>query len=166
MRNRIGFSLIVAAAVALAMPLTAAHAQVPSRHGQPKTPFSTGDLAKVHWLEGVWEATSPGEATLYQRFHFTNDSTVDITYYRDPTLSQETGTGKLYLTVGRIYHTFGPSRWAATHVDTDGLFFVPQVTARNSFAWEYNSPDTWTSTMRSGIGGHDRVTVYHMKRVK
>jgi hypothetical protein len=155
--------LLAIAAVVLASPL---HAQVPSRHGQPKQAFGVADFAKLKWLEGVWEATSPDEPTLYQRYRFVDDSTIAITYYRDPSLTQETGNGKLYLTVGRVYHTFGPSRWAATRVDSAGLYFVPQVTARNSFSWEYNTPDTWTSTMRSGIGGHDRVTVYHMKRVK
>lgn len=167
MRNRLQLSFVtLLAASALVFAAPRLQAQVPSRHGQPKTPFSAADLAKVRWLEGTWEATAPGETTIYQRYHFVDDSTVQITYYRDPALAQETGNGRLYLTVGRVYHTFGPSRWAATHVDSDGLYFVPQTTARNSFAWEYKSPDSWTSTMRAGVGGHEHVTVYQMRRIK
>jgi hypothetical protein len=95
-----------------------------------------------------------------------NDSTAEITYYRDPTFSQATGTGKVYLTVGRVYHTFGSNQWVATHVGDDGLFLVPQAAGRSNFSWSYVSPDAWTSTMRTGVGGHERVTVYEMKRLK
>jgi hypothetical protein len=142
----------------------AVHAQ--SQRGQPKTPFSAADFGKLRWLDGTWEASSPGEPTRYERFHFTNDSTVEISYYRDSTFSQPSATGRLYLSVGRVYHSFGPNRWGATHVDTDGVFFVPQLNAHNTFAWDYKSPDAWTATTRSGLSGRERVTVWNMKRVK
>jgi len=166
MSNRIrGFIVVLASALAAQMAFApAAFAQ--SQRGQPKTPFSTRDFAKVHWLEGRWVGTAPGESPLYEQFRFVDDSTAEITYYRDPQFTQEAGSGKLYLSVGRVYHTFGPNRWGATHVDADGLFFVPQTNARIDYAWTFVSPDQWTATMRTGVGGHPRVTVYHMERVK
>jgi hypothetical protein len=155
-------SLIVAAAVVgVAIP---AHAQ--SSRSQPRTPFGAADFAKLKWLEGSWEGSAAGEASVFQRVRFIDDTTAEISYFRDPSLSQETGSGKLYLSVGRIYHTFGSNRWAATHADVDGLYFVPQTTARNNLAWSYQAPDAWTSTMRSGVSGHERVTVYSFKRIK
>jgi hypothetical protein len=133
----------------------------------PRTPYSSADLSKLKWLEGTWVGTSTEEAATYQRIHFADDSTIVITYYRDPSFTQETGTGRLYVSVGRIYHTFGSNRWVATRVDTDGIYLVPQTsTANNNFAWSYQSPDTWTTTMRTGAGGHERVIVYSMKRQK
>jgi hypothetical protein len=149
----------------------AATALVPARaqtssSGQPKTPFAVSDFGKLRWLEGTWEATSPGENTVYQRYHFANDSTLDIAYFSDPDLAHETGSGKVYLSVGRIYHTFGPGRWGASHVDNNGVYFVPQVNARNTFQWTAQSPDAWTSTMRTGASGRERVSVYQMKRLK
>lgn len=153
-------ALPLALSVALAAPAAA------QSRSQPQTPFATADFAKLKWLDGSWEGTSPGEASIYQRIRFLDDSTAEIRYYRDPSFSQESGVGRLYLSVGRIYHTFGSNRWAATHADADGLYFVPQTTARNNFAWTYQTPDGWTSTMRSGVSGHERVTVYTMKRVK
>lgn len=137
-----------------------------SQRGQPTTPFQASDFAKLHWLEGTWRGTSPGQSTVFERYRFVNDSTIEITYFADSTLARETGTGRVYLTVGRIYHTFGPGRWGATRLDQSGVYFIPQVNARNTFAWAYGSPDTWTATLRSGASGRETVTVYEMKRVR
>jgi hypothetical protein len=149
-----------AGAVTFAMPARAQTARLPA------TPFGTSDFAKLRWLAGDWEGVADGEASVYQRYQFTDDSSAAITYYRDAGFTQESATGRLYLSVGRVYHTFGSNRWAATRIGADGLYFVPQVNARNSISWVYESPDSWTTTMRSGVSGHERVTVYHMKRAR
>src|SRR5262245_8606772 len=118
---RLSFRGLLAAAIAAASLVSAANAgaQV-SQRGQPKTPFAVGDLGKLRWLEGTWKASAPGEPTHYERYKFANDSTIEITYFSDSTLSRESGTGRVYLSVGRIYHTFGPGRWGATTVDESG----------------------------------------------
>lgn len=158
-------ALIVAAiAVAAVLPASTARAQS-SQRGQPTTPFASSDLGKLRWLEGTWKATAPGEQTFYERYKFANDSTIEITYFNDSTLARETGSGRVYLSVGRIYHTFGPGRWGATTVDSGGVYFVPQTNAHNTFSWSHKSADAWTSTLRTGYSGRERVTVYEMQRV-
>jgi hypothetical protein len=158
------FSLAVAAAVAFPRS-GSAQSSSPSQRGQPKTPFAVADFAKLRWLEGSWAATATDETPFYARYHFANDSTMEIVYFRDSSFTQATGNGRVYLTVGRVYHTFGSGRWGATNVDASGAFFIPQVNAHNTFAWSYESPGAWTLTQRSGLSGHERVTVYHMQRV-
>jgi hypothetical protein len=165
MKSLIHALIVGAAMMAAAVPTSSAAAQR-SQRGQPKTPFGPNDFGKFRQLEGTWKATSPGEKTYYERYHFANDSTIEITYYSDSTFSKETGNGRVYLSVGRVYHTFGPGRWGATSVDSTGAYFVPQVNAQNSFAWSFQSPDSWTATMRSGFSGRERVTVYTLDRVK
>jgi hypothetical protein len=165
MRNLVRVLVLGAAMSAAAIPASSVLAQA-SQRGQPKTPFGPTDFGKLRWMEGAWKATSPGEKTYFERYHFSNDSTIDITYYGDSTFSKETGNGKVYLSVGRVYHTFGPGRWGATTVDSAGIYFVPQVNAQNTFAWNYQSPNTWTQTMRSGSSGRERVMVYTLERVK
>jgi hypothetical protein len=155
--------MMTAAFAAFAAPAVV-HAQSP-RSGAPRTPFASSDLAKVKWLEGSWAGTAEGEATIYQRFKFVDDSTVEINYYRDPAFGQASGNGRLYLSVGRIYHTFGSNRWVATRIGDKGVYLVPQTTARANFGWAYISPDEWRFTMRTGVGGREHVTVYDMKRV-
>jgi len=160
------FRAFFAAAIAAASMVHAAEAGAQaSQRGQPKTPFATTDFEKLRWMEGTWKATAPSEPTHYERYKFANDSTIEITYYSDSTLSRESGTGRVYLSVGRIYHTFGPGRWGATTVDADGVFFIPQVNANNTFAWAHTSPDTWTATQKSGYSGRERVMVYQLQRV-
>jgi hypothetical protein len=160
--------LLSVAAAAIVAPLRVASAQSSSssQRGQPKTPFAVADLARLRWLEGSWAGAATDESPVYARYHFANDSTIEISYYRDSTFSQESGTGRVYLTVGRIYHTFGSGRWGATNIDSSGAFFIPQVNAHNTFAWSYQSPDEWTLTQRTGLSGHDRMTAYKMRRVK
>ncbi len=165
MRNLIRAFMVGAAVIAAAVPAASAAAQR-SQRGQPTTPFGPSDFSKLRWMEGTWKATAPGEKTYYERYRFANDSTIEITYYSDSTFSQETGTGRVYLSVGRVYHTFGPGRWGATSVDSSGVYFVPQVNAQNSFAWSVHGPNSWTATMRSGSSGRERVTVYTLDRVK
>jgi hypothetical protein len=130
-----------------------------------RVPFSSADFGKLRWLEGSWAGTSPTEQPLYERVHFVNDSTVEFSYYRDAGFARPTATGRLYLSAGRIYHTFGSNQWVATRAGEDGIYLVPMAGARNNFAWTVTSPTSWTSTMRTGIGGHERVIVYQMKRV-
>jgi hypothetical protein len=163
--NRALLSLFAFGAIVVAPRFVSAQ-QSSSQRGQPKTPFAAVDLAKLRWLEGSWAATSPEESPFYARNHVANDSTIEITYYRDSSFTQPSGSGRVYLTVGRIYHTFGSGRWGATNVDSTGAYFIPQVNAHNTFAWTYQSPNEWTLTQRSGVSGHERVTVYHLKRVK
>src|SRR5262245_15036128 len=154
---------VVAAVAVTTLAMRSARAQSPSNSG---TPFGVSDLAKLRWLEGTWRGTSPGESNTYERYHFVNDSTIEITYYSDPALDRPLGSGRVYLTVGRIYHTFGPNRWVASRIDKSGVYFVPQVNARNTFSWAYEGPSTWTATRRSGASGREMVTVYQMRRMR
>jgi hypothetical protein len=158
-------ALAAIAALAAGRPAVARAQSPPSTFGQPRTPFNVNDFAKLRWLEGTWEGTSPGEHTFYERAHFVNDSTVALTYYDDPQLSHQTGEGRVYLTVGRVYHTFGPNRWGATHLDGSNVHFIPQVVAHNSFDWVVHSPDSWTATIRDAVAGREHVIVYEMKRI-
>jgi hypothetical protein len=166
MMPRLSRALLVSVAiVASASQAALAQSVSSSQRGQPKTPFAVTDFAKLRWLEGTWSATATDETPFFARYHFANDSTMDITYFRDSTLTQESATGRVYLTVGRVYHTFGSGRWGATNVDSSGAFFIPQVNAHNTFAWTFQSPNAWTLTQRTGLSGHERVTVYHMRRM-
>jgi len=163
---RISIRTLVIAAIAAAALTTARDVRAQeSQKGQPKTPFGADDFRKLRWMAGTWKATAPGEQTHYERYKFANDSTIEITYYSDSSLARESGSGRVYLSVGRIYHTFGPGRWGATSIDANGVYFVPQDNARNTFAWNHSSPDAWTATIRTGYSGRERVTVYQLERV-
>jgi hypothetical protein len=159
----LAFSGLAAALAIFAPPIARAQS---SQRGQPRTPFGASDFAKLRWLEGTWAGRAAGESPIFARYHVVSDSTLEISYFRDSSFAQPSGTGRVYLTVGRIFQTFGPGRWGASNVDSTGVFFVPQLNAHSSLAWSRQSPDVWTLTQRTGLGGHERVTVYQMKRVR
>jgi hypothetical protein len=157
---------LLVAASAASLVATPAFAQVRvSERGQPRTLFNATDFGRLRWLEGSWVGTAAGEPSIYERYHVSTDSTIDVTYYRDSAFTQQAGTGRVYLAAGRVYHSFGPGRWGATQVDSAGAYFVPQVNAHNTFTWSVVSPDEWTATMRTGLSGRERITVYRMRRV-
>jgi hypothetical protein len=160
------FLAMAAAAVLISGLPIAARAQYPSQRGQPRTPFGVADFAKLKWMQGDWAGSTTDGSPLYIRNKFTSDSTMDITYYRDSSFSQPTGNSRLYLSVWRVFHSYGPNRWGASHVGADGAIFVPQVNVRSTLQWDYVSPNEWTATQRSGVGGHEHVSVYDMKRVR
>jgi hypothetical protein len=159
---RVWLTVLIAVAITGTLAPSAGAQQF---RGQPKGTFGTADLARLKWIEGTWEGKSPIEANFYEHYEFANDSTIEITYYSDSTLTRATGNGRVYLSVGKIFHTFGPGRWAATHIDESGAYFVPQTNAHNTLAWSFRSRDAWTATVRTGLSGHDRVTVYEMRRI-
>ena len=162
-RNTRALQYAAAAIAVAALAMRSTRAQAPQNSG---TPFGISDFAKLRWLEGTWRGTSPGESSVYERYHFVNDSTIEITYYSDSALDRPSGSGRVYLTVGRIYHTFGPGRWGASRIDKSSVYFVPQVNARNTFSWAYQGPNAWTATRRSGASGREMVTVYQMHRMR
>lgn len=147
-----------------ALSPNAVHAQTTQR-GLPKTPFSASDFSRLRWLEGAWVGTSPDETPMFERYHFSNDSTIDVAYFADSLTGRQTGTARVNLSVGRVYFVLGPGRWGATRIDSSGVFFVPLVNAHNTYNWAQQSKDSWTSTMRTGMGGRERVTVYQMRRI-
>ena len=153
---------IAAAALPAVISATYAHAQP---RGAPAV-FAAADFAKLRWLEGTWVASAPGQSMIYERYRFANDSTIEITYYSDEGMSREMGTGRIYFAVGRIFHTFGSRRWGATRFDDGGLFFAPDGNARSTFTWAFSGKDAWTSTLRSGGGGRESITIYSMKRLR
>ncbi|HEX3866050.1 MAG TPA: hypothetical protein VHV78_04825 [Gemmatimonadaceae bacterium] len=151
-------------AVAVAGAARVANAQA-SQRGQPKTPYNVHEFAKLSWLVGTWKGTSPGAPTIYETCRFSSDSTIEITYHADSASGRQSATGRLYLSVGRIFHTLGSDRWGAIRLDSTGVYFVPQVNAHNTYAWVRKSPNEWMSTLRTGMGGHESVSVYDMQRI-
>jgi len=146
--------------------LGALHTTASAQRRQPVSHFESSDFQKIRWLEGRWMGTTPGQAPFYEAYHFANDSTLVVTYFADASFSRATGGARVYLSVAHVYQTAGPARWAATHVDKDGIHFIPLVNAATSIEWTFISPDAWTSTERNDASGREQVTVYQMRRVR
>jgi hypothetical protein len=103
-----------------------------------------------------------GQPPFYERYRFPSDSTLEIEYLADSTLTQTTGHGRVYVENGKIYHETGDARWTASQLDSTGVTFEPSERAVNRFSWEYRSPDEWTARLSTP---QRPETLYHMRRI-
>lgn len=124
--------------------------------------YTLDDFQSLHWLEGDWEGTG-GQRPFFEGYESVNDSTIRIHYYADSTLSEDRGTGKMYLSEGVIYHTADGGTWVAAQFDSTGIYFAPQEGAENSFRWHLSSPDAWDAILRFKDGSQAR---YVMNRIR
>jgi hypothetical protein len=137
-----------------------------AQRGLPSGRFGTSDIRKLQWIEGRWRGSADGQRPFYEAYRVVNDSTIEITYFADSTFARTTGGGRVYLSVGRVYHAAGPGLWGASHIDDQGAYFVPERNARNTLSWSRRGPDVWIATLRSSATGHEQVTVYEMRRIR
>jgi len=163
-KNRLTVALVRVAVGVLATVLVSNVAL--AQRGLPRTRFNSSDLKKLHWIEGRWRGDAPGQAPFFEQYRFVNDSTLEIAYFSDSSFANSSGRGRVYLSVGRVYHVSGTGQWGASHIDDSGAFFVPERNASNSVSWEVKSPDLWTATLRSSATGQEQVTIYQMHRIK
>jgi hypothetical protein len=164
MRKPLTVALVRGALAMIAMLLFSSVAF--AQRGAPRTRFGSSDLKKLQWIEGRWRGEAPGQNPFFEQYRFVNDSTLEITYFADSAFANSSGRGRVYLSVGRVYHVSGPGQWGASHIDDSGVFFVPERNASNSVSWVVKSPDLWIATLRSSATGQEQVTIYQMHRIK
>ncbi len=166
MPRKLRTAVLAVIAVVVASASVSATASAQSQRILPKARFGAGDLKKLRWIEGRWSGSAPGQKPFFEQYRFVNDSTLEISYFGDSAFTRTNGGGRVYLSVGRVYHVSGPSLWGASHIDADGAFFVPERNASNSVSWSFQGPDIWIATLRSSATGQEQVTVYQMRRIK
>jgi acetyl esterase/lipase len=130
--------------------------------------FSRSDFQNLRWLEGAWHGSDGGPSGFYERYHFVDDTTIEIQYFgKDGSFSQMKRKGSVRLLNGAILHRDESSVWAATRIDDKSVHFKPKENASNTFSWEKQSGDLWLARLRiPDTEGKQKEKVYQMKRVK
>jgi len=130
--------------------------------------FSLSDFQKLRWLEGAWRGSDSGQNAFYERYHFVNDTIIEIQYFgKDETLSQLKRKGSVSLVNGTILHHDESGIWIATSIDDKSVHFEPRENADNSFSWEKQSSDLWFARLKmADHQGKQNEKVYRMDRVK
>ena len=134
----------------------------PAQQAASPATFTPADFQRLRWLEGAWRGRGPGGPPFHERLAFVDDSTIEMTYYADSTLTSATGRGLVALREGRIIHEDRGARWRAVNSDLTDLQFAPVSRASNHFRWTYESADRWIATLVSASG---RETVYRLERL-
>lgn len=129
--------------------------------------FSQSDFQKLRWLEGTWRGSAGGEGAFYEGYRFINDTTIEIEFFTDSTLSKSNGSGMVRLSDNSIINGAGSTFWSATSVDNTSIHFAPKQNASNYFSWEKESNDVWHARLKNvDSQGRQIETVYRMERYK
>ena len=125
-----------------------------------KTSFTKSDFKKISWLEGSWRGSGDGVEPFFERYHFTNDTTIEIEFFADAALKNLTKKESITLVDGEI--KYGNS--TATRLDDKGIDFVAR---EYSFSWETESADAWIAKLYSPTPqGRKLARTYRMERIK
>lgn len=132
--------------------------------GQTKfsqTTFTKADFKKLRWLEGTWRGTGGGVDPFFEKYRFIDDSTIEIDFLTDASLSSSSKKKKIVLVDGKILYgdsTFA-SRLDSTSIDFD---------SKNApFSWLKESEDLWLAKLyQSTAEGKKLVRTYTLERVK
>lgn len=129
--------------------------------------LTTADLQKLKWIEGSWKGTGDVEKPFYERYRFANDSTLVVESFDDEAMSKVTDETKFELNDGQFGNS-GDVRWVVTNLDDKSITFSPAAKARNSFIWQYESPDVWKAVLNwpASDTAPAKERVYKMERIK
>jgi hypothetical protein len=117
-----------------------------AQNDDPNTITRT-EFAQLRWLEGTWRGSGVNQAPFYERYHFTNDTTLTIDTYTDSTLARVSDTSIYMLAGGKIANTNPKSRWEASKLTDRAVTFSPIFGARNTFVWQRENENAWTAIL-------------------
>ena len=133
----------------------------------PPTPkqITTGDLAKLRWIEGTWRGTGGGVPTFYERYKFENDSTLAVETLADETLSKVNETSRFELKDGHFGSNEGDSGSVATALDDNSITFAPLGKSKNHFRFQRESESSWKAILNwTDKDGAPKERTYLMER--
>lgn len=126
----------------------------------PKPNFTASDFKKIQWLEGSWRGSGDGVEPFFERYHFTNDHTIEIEFFSDAALKNLTKKESVTLVDGEI--RYGKS--TASKLDDKSIDFVAK---EYSFSWETESADVWIARIYTPAQeGRKLARTYRMERIK
>jgi hypothetical protein len=124
------------------------------------TSFTKSDFKKIQWLEGAWRGSGEGVEPFFERYHFTNDNTIEVEFFSDAALKNLTKKETITLVDGEI--RYGKS--SALRLDDKSIDFVAKD---YSFSWETESADVWIARLYSPAPEGRKLTrLYRMERIK
>lgn len=122
-------------------------------------------LAELAWLIGTWRGTGQEDGSeIFQSYGVRDDSTVSIVYLNDATCTPaDPVSGTLEQRGGRVYQTFGPSRWVMRGSPAS-LLLEPVGDAGTRFRWTPEGPTRWTATVIQP--GSESTLTYTFQRLE
>jgi hypothetical protein len=132
-----------------------------SRDAKQTARFSAKDFGNLRWLEGDWRGQTSAGGYFYERYHFTDDSTIAMRGFEDSTFTRANDSATIVFRGGAVIDRGPRTQWSATRLDARGIDFAPIQGAINHFTWTRGSANKWTAAIHPAQG---KPTVYQMER--
>ncbi len=154
-------AITLCATMALAASAGAQNVPMPS-----KLVVGLTDFQRLRWVEGNWRGMSDSTATLFERFHFVDDSTLLVEHFPNDHFSGATAREWYELRKNRVASRSNPE-WVADLIDSASVTFHRPTRSANSLIWRKLSNDEWVIVLTSPptLDFPGRITTWHMKRV-
>ena len=161
--------LLVPLAPAARTALAQSSAAFPTGDAARPAALTRSDLRALRWIVGTWRGTGTTVAPFYERYRFSDDSTLVTESFADSTLAVVSETTRWELRGGRLENGGEGARWVAVQLTPAGITFAPVRRARNAFTWRPGaSKDEWHADIifpAAAAGAAPRVVTYRMARV-
>lgn len=130
--------------------------------------ISRTEFAQLRWLEGTWRGSGVNQAPFFERYRFTNDTTLTIETFSDSTLATVSETSLYVLSNGKLGNVHPKARWEATKLTDRAVTFSPIAGVRNTFIWQHENQNAWTAILLwpATDAQPARERVYNMVRMR
>ena len=140
-------------------------AQVPVQKDTPQA-ITQQQFSSLRWLAGKWVGSGVDQGPFFERYSFSDDSTLIVDSFADSTFGPVTESARYELRGGVLANT-GVMRWTAVRIAGDSVVFVPLLKARNGFVWRRDDANRWTAVITwTAKDGKAARRVYDMRRAK
>jgi hypothetical protein len=128
--------------------------------------ITRAEFAQLKWIEGTWRGSGANQAPFYERYRFTNDTTLAVDAFTDSTMTRINETSYFVLANGKLTNTNPNLKWEATKLTDKSVTFTPVVGVRNTFVWDRQTADSWIAVLYWPPSGGQpaRERVYTMVR--
>jgi hypothetical protein len=140
----IGISFVIVGCYGAQVPDS--NTQPPLTQSTPSKKFTPADIAKLKWIEGVWQGMD-GDKPFYERYKIEETAMVVETLKADGSVNGE--PDRFELKDGEFGKDEGDRRSVATEITADHIQFVPAVPGKsNSFRFERQPNNTWRAVLK------------------
>jgi uncharacterized lipoprotein YbaY len=157
--------LVAPLVVATALIAAACERQQSTTAAPVPVAVTASQFQQLRWIEGVWRGSGGGYDGFYERYRWTDDSTITKYEYADSTLVQVSDSGMITLRDGAVRSASPRSSYVAITLDSTSVTFAPERGASNGFEWRHTGPGAWTARITWDSAGVPRERLYEMRAI-
>jgi hypothetical protein len=101
-------------------------------------------VARLAWIQGAWVGHG-AEQPFFECYRIVGDSSIYVMTFKDSLFTTVEDTTRFVVRNGQLDNWDAPARWAASEIGQRSVAFRPIAAARNTFTWQFETPDSRTA---------------------